>query len=144
MKVSAIILITLVTTGCGMDYHLRKANFHLRLAQARGAVIKTDTIFKTIPVYTETKVYDTIVLRSSIIDTLFINTTKYSVKLKYDTISKTQYVRVECKADTIYIRVPVSVPITIEDPHKANRIWPWIVIFLLAIISALYFYSIKK
>lgn len=144
MKNALIIIALLTITGCGMDYHLRKANYHLRLAQAKGAVIKTDTIYKEVPVYTETKVYDTVVMRHNTTDTLFINTTKYSVKLKYDTITRTQYVRVECKADTVMVTVPVSVPITIEDPFNPYKLWPWIVLIVIALVGALYFYSTRK
>lgn len=144
MRVAAIILLLAVMSGCGMDYHLRRANYHLRLAQAKGAIIKTDTIYKTVSYTVPTKVYDTVVVHDRNTDTLFITNTKYSVKLKYDTITHNQYVRVECKGDTVFIKVPVSVPITIEDPKRISKEWIFIGIFFLLLLIAFIYQSLRS
>lgn len=139
----AAVVLAFLLISCGPAHHLKRANYHLRMAQAKGAVIKTDTIFKTIPIITETKVYDTLVKRESLTDTLFITTTRYSVKLKYDTILKKEFVQVQCKGDTIYKEVPVSVPITIEDPRQK---WgkSWLIALTIAILLFLTVYHLTK
>lgn len=136
MALCGLLCCTLLS--CGSNYHLKRSKYHLSQAIAKGAVIKSDTVFKDIEVITQLKVYDTLVRVDQRVDTLFIRNTKYSVKLKYDTISKTQYVQLECKPDTIRIKVPVQVA-TVITPYNLPK-WIYIAgilaILIILILSA--------
>lgn len=129
-----VIFIALICLSCGANYHLKKANKHLRIAQMKGAKIVPDTIYKTVPIVTDRFVHDTVVSRVNTLDTLIINHTRYRVKLKYDTVTLTEFVEVECKPDTIYREVPVQVPITIK-PNQGFQWW-WIVAVLVVVAIA--------
>ena len=137
-----IILIMIGLLSCGPAHHLKRSAYHLRMAIAKGAVIKTDTVIKEIQVITKEHHYDTLVDIQNIWDTVFIRNTKYSVKLKYDTIRKTEYVNVVCKPDTIKINVPVKVETVITDPGARNVKWiigagllGWLLLILLVVRS---------
>jgi hypothetical protein len=112
------------------------------MAKAKGAIVHQDTIYKTIPVYTETTVYDTIVKHENHYDTLFIDNVKWSLKIKYDTILKNQYVQVKCKGDTIYKEVPVSVPISVYA--KDNKSIIILLTSLLLLLLLIIFVLMKK
>lgn len=132
----------ILCVSCGPSHHLRRADYHIRMAKAKGAEIKTDTIYKTVPIFTETKVYDTVVKSERYYDTIKIDNIKWSVRLKYDTVMKTQFVTVECKGDTIYKEVPVSVPVTIT-PKRNNAPWFIIIIVILSIFLFLEIYKVN-
>ena len=134
MKTLAIITI-LLFASCGANYHLKKANKHLRIAQMKGAKIVADTIYKTVPIITDRFVHDTTVVRTNTRDTLIIDHTKYQVRLKYDTITKTEWMQVECKPDTIYREVPVEVPITIKPPNQGFNWWWLMAALVIAAIA---------
>lgn len=140
---AAIVLLCVLLMGCGANYHLKRSKYHLQMAIAKGAVITADTIFKEIPVVTERMVHDTVVRHTNRTDTLFIKHTKYSVKLKYDTIHKTQYVQVECKPDTILVRVPVKVE-TEVTPYRIPISLYVLGGIALLIIIALSVYALRQ
>jgi hypothetical protein len=50
MRLLLFILSVMVLSSCGPAYHLRKAKKHLLLAEAKGASITADTIFRDVPV----------------------------------------------------------------------------------------------
>lgn len=82
----------------------------LQMAVKKGAKIQTDTVFQN--VVTERTVTDTLTRFQTINrilagDTVVINTFRWKLKERIDTVTKTRYVQVECKPDTL--RVPVEV-----------------------------------
>ncbi len=139
------LLLLLILSSCGPAYHLKKAKKHLLLAEAKGAKITTDTVYKTIPVITKTHVYDTVVIRETLTDTLVITNTKYSVKLKYDTITKKEYVQVICKQDTVFVKVPVKIEKEIKPGFQIPTGFWWVLIFfLIAYFGLKIFEAYKK
>lgn len=128
-----IISMLLLLLSCGANYHLRKAERQINKAIIKGAVINRDTIFKEVPIITDRFVHDTIVERLIQTDTLTIDHIRYKVRLKYDTLTRTEFVQVECKPDTIIREVPVQVTRTIYAPDKSGRYW-WLFFILLSAI----------
>jgi hypothetical protein len=87
-----------------------------------------DTVYvdKTV-IVSETK-FDTVfsILRAT--DTLTIIKDRMITKLKIDTLSKKVFVSVKCPADSIVVRVPVTVTKKID----ADFPWGWIVLAFCA------------
>lgn len=82
----------------------------LQMAVKKGAKVQTDTVFQN--VVTERTVTDTLTKFQTVNrilsgDTVVINTFRWKLKERIDTVTKTRYVQVECKPDTL--RVPVEV-----------------------------------
>lgn len=82
----------------------------LQMAVKKGAKVQTDTVFQN--VVTERTVTDTLTKFQTVNkilagDTVVINTFRWKLKERIDTVTKTRYVQVECKPDTV--RVPVEV-----------------------------------
>ncbi len=140
------LLLLLILSSCvSTKRHLMLAKKHLLLAKAKGAKISVDTVYKTIPVITKTHVYDTVVIRETLTDTLVITNTKYSVKLKYDTITKKEYVQVICKKDTVFVNVPVKVVEEIKPGFQIPAGFWWVLIFFfIAYFGLKIFEAYKK
>lgn len=126
---------SILLSSCGANFHLRKAERQLRKAQIKGAVINADTIFKSVPIITDRFVHDTVVQRLVNTDTLTIDHIRYRIKLKYDTITRTEFVQVECKPDTIVREVPVQITRTITAEKGVD--WGLGIIFFVIAISLL-------
>lgn len=106
----AIVLISLVFSSCTPQQkaqrHLRKAQRHITKARIIDpSSVKTDTIFKEIPVAIPVVKVDTLFKYST--DTLIVE--KDRIKIKYFNLNDTVYIEGECKADTIIKKVPVEV-----------------------------------
>lgn len=105
--VLAIVLIGLLSS-CSPAYHLKKAI-------EKGAEVKGDTVFTD--VITERTITDTITHFQTVRqllagDTVVINTTRWRLKERIDTVTKTRYVQVECKPDTIKVATAVDLDIS--------------------------------
>jgi threonine synthase len=92
----------------------------LQMAIEKGAKVKTDTVFQN--VVTERTVTDTVTRFQTVNkllsgDTVVINTVRWRLKERIDTITKTRYVQVECKPDTL--RIPVAVTTEISAGYTA-------------------------
>jgi len=131
------VCMALLFSGCGVNHHLKRANYHLRMAQAKGAKTRVDTVYKELEVIVPYAVYDTVIDRRFTHDTIYIKHTRYSVKIKYDTLLKREYVRVECKGDTIYVKVPVSVNTTIKEGDSRKWLGVGVVSFLVFLLMAI-------
>lgn len=134
-KLILAFVFAILLSSCGANFHLRKAERQLRKAQIKGAVIKADTIFKSVPIITDRFVHDTVVQRLVNTDTLTIDHVRYRIKLKYDTLTLTEYVQVECKPDTIVREVPVQITRTVTAEKGVN--WGLAIIFFVIAISLL-------
>lgn len=111
------VIIAMILSGCGVNYHLRKAKGHLKKAEQKGAVVDRDTVFKTITVHTPKIEFDTVLRQVNFRDTITVEKDKVITRLKIDTITKEIYVYTECPPDTITVRVPVEVKTNIKTPH---------------------------
>lgn len=121
MKIKLTILI-LILSACGPTYNLKQAKKHLLKAEAKGAKVDRDTVYKEIIV--PKTVTDTVVkfiqFDKLFTDTLTIETTKWKTWTRIDTVNKKIYQQVECKPDTI--RVPISVHTDIKAGYSGWQI----------------------
>jgi hypothetical protein len=110
MRLLLFILSVVVLSSCGPAYHLRKAKKHLLLAEAKGATLKADTVFREIEV--ERVRVDTVVhnvtLEKLMHDTITVVQDNQVVKIKYLSKEKKVYVNVKSTKPHI-VRVPVIV-----------------------------------
>jgi hypothetical protein len=133
MRLLLFILSVMVLSSCGPAYHLRKAKKHLLLAEAKGASITADTIFRDVPV-PQVRVDTTvkfITLEKLLHDTITVVQNKTVVKIKYQEKEKTIYVNVEPEKKKETMRVPVIVNKKIVSGHTNFRL---IMASLLALI----------
>jgi hypothetical protein len=112
-----LIFIILFLWGCSSPEKL------LQKAIDRGAKVTTDTVFQD--VITERTITDTLVHFQTVHkllagDTVTINTVRWRLRERIDTVTKTRYVQVECKPDTI--RVIQAVNTTISAGHSDWRV----------------------
>lgn len=122
MKHTLILLAVIagLLTSCSSRHHLRKMDYHKRMALAKGAVIKTDTVVQVVEFVIPEVVHDTtIVVKEG--ETKTIEKEKVVTvvrRLKGDTIRITQTV----KADTVIKHVRVGYPIEISTGPSTIRI----------------------
>jgi hypothetical protein len=127
-----LLILLILLSSCGANYNLRRMAYHKRMAIAKGAQIKTDTVFTdrvyitpgdstivTLPGSHTTTIRDTIIYQDRI-----------KIRIKRDTIRET--IQVECPPDTVKIRVPVAVTETLCPPPD-NK-WKWIALALAACV----------
>lgn len=111
MKV-LIILAGLILASCGANYHLRRAEHHLKKAELKGALIGSDTVWKSVEIYVPEVTTDT-VFRSLQGDTVRIE--KDRLKIKYVKLpGDSVYIEGKCETDTVKIEVPVTVTKNIQ------------------------------
>jgi hypothetical protein len=110
------------------------AKWHLKQAEKKGAITKTDTVFTDIPVFIEEVKRDSIFF-SLPGDTVRIEKDRLRVtyvRLPGDSV----YIEGECKADTIFQEVATVVYKEIQCPEKPQKIkWWWLVLVGLACIG---------
>lgn len=90
--------------SCGPAWHLQKAI-------EKGAKVKTDTVFQK--VVTERTITDTVTHFQTVRellagDTVTINTVRWRLRERIDTVTKTRYVQVECKPDTVRVATALN------------------------------------
>jgi hypothetical protein len=112
-KLIYLFTLTVIISGCGPAFHLQKAI-------SKGAKVSSDTVWAEIK--TERTITDTVTRFQTVNkllagDTVVVNTTRWRLKERIDTITKTRYVQVECKPDTV--RVPVTVTTEISAGYTA-------------------------
>lgn len=113
--------LVLLLFSCGPTWHLKQAKKHLKIAEAKGAKVSMDTVYRDI--ITERTVTDTLVqfqeVRRLFTDTITVETTKWKTKTKIDTVTKKIFQQVECKPDTV--RVPFEV-LKIKAGHTTGQL----------------------
>lgn len=114
------LLLILMLMSCSSTWrasrHLRIANKHILKAEAFGAVWSADTVYKVVDVVVPQVKIDTLI-QTVQGDTVFIDKERLSLKfirLPGDSI----FIEAECKADTIYKEIPVTVNRQIYTPDK--------------------------
>lgn len=119
--------VCLVCSSCGANYHLRKAERHLKKAELLGSSWRIDTVYKDVPFYVDSVRVDSIFI-AKVGDTVVIE--KERLKLRYIRLAgDSVFIEAECEADTVYQKVPIIVSKTIEA--KVN----WWKYFLLGFVS---------
>lgn len=109
------------------------ANWHLKQAKKKGVNTKVDTVYQEISVVTKEYQIDTVIHSTNIHDTIRFENERVKWKTKYDTISKTVFVDVTCKPDTIKIEVPVSVNTEVK-PEKRIPWWVYAIGLVLCFL----------
>jgi hypothetical protein len=119
MRAIIYIATIILLSGCGANYHLRKAERHLATAVAKGAQVKVDTVFKEIQiekVRVDTVVHN-ITLEKLLRDTITVTQKDVQVKIKYVPKENKVQVRVNSTKPRI-VRVPVIVTKKIMAGHS--------------------------
>jgi|SRR5688572_16963824 len=122
------LLLLVAVVGCSPNYHLKQAERHLRKAEAKGAQVRVDTIYKTISVIVPETRIDTVLTVQNFRDTLVFEKDRIVTRIKFDTLTRQVFVQTICPADTVRIEVPV----TINKEIKSGFPWIW---FIIATIS---------
>lgn len=121
-----LLFVVLFAYGCGPAWHLKQSKRHKLKAIQLGAVIKTDTVFVSVPVFIKEISKDTLFL-SKPGDTVVI--TKDRLKVKYvDLPGDSVYIEGKCDSLVKYVRVPTTVTEVIHNDKVWDKWW----LFLLA------------
>lgn len=134
MRLLPSLLIVAILSSCGVNYNLRRMAYHKRMAIAKGAEFKTDTVFADrVEIIPGDSTVVTLPGKTVIRDTT-IYQDRIKIRIQRDTV--TERIQVECPGDTIRIRVPVAVTETLCPPPD-NK-WKWIsgglFLFLLVLL----------
>jgi hypothetical protein len=117
------LLILLILCSCSANSKLRRAERLIKQAEASGLQWRVDTVYTEIPVIIDSIRVDSIFV-AQVGDTVVIE--KERLKLRYVRLpGDSVYIEAECKADTIFQKVPVTVTKTIQA--KTN--W-WLYFFV--------------
>jgi hypothetical protein len=130
MKKTFTFLLLITLSSCGVNYNLHRMAYHKRMAIAKGAEIKSDTVF-TDRVYITPGDSTTVFLPGvTIIRDTTIYQDRIKIRIRRDTVR--EMIQVECPPDTVKIRVPVAVNETLCPPPD-NK-WKWIAGILACIV----------
>lgn len=138
----ASLFAAVVLTSCGSNYHLRRAEHHLKKADLKGAVIASDTVYieklVTVPeVKTDT------VFKSEVGDTVFIAQDR--LKIKYVRLpGDSVFIEGKCESDTVRISVPVTITKEIYPAKGWKDYLPWILVILAVAVVAYLLRTFKK
>ena len=120
------LIIIFLLFSCGSAYHLRRAAYHVRKAEEKGATWKRDTVYQKIEVVRpeirtdtvfQTKVGDTVVIEKDRLKVVY-------VRLPGDSV----FIKGECKTDTVRIEVPTVVNNEIKAAPPKVKWWQWLLI----------------
>jgi len=142
MQTKAIILASLIilTASCGPNYHLKRSQYHKRMAIAKGAEIKSDTVYTDRVVITPGD--STVVTLPGANTVTFRDTVIYQdrikIRVRRDTLRET--IHVECPPDTVRISVPIAVHETIKCGIPW---WIWAIIGALGAVIVAFFVAIN-
>lgn len=125
-----LLLLTSCSEAFRANRHLKRAQFHQRMAYALGADVenKTDTVYKEI--ITPVHHFDTLTQVNNFTDTIYTVKDRIITKIKIDVQKKTVYEKVQCPNDTI--KVPIYITKTVKmETHSGQVIkWWWLLIAL--------------
>lgn len=138
-------MLAFLLSSCGVNHHLRKAEKHLRKAEALGAKVKADTLWRTLEIPVPVIEFDTVLRVDHFRDTITVQNDKVVTRLKYDTITKMMYMSSECTPDTIKIKVPVIVNKEIKSPRGFWYYFQFIAIALVVgfILGAVFWAALR-
>lgn len=130
------LLLALILCSCSANYHLRRAEYHLKKADLKGAITTADTVYKFIEIPVPAVSYDT-VFQSEENDTVYIS--KDRLKIKYVNLpGDSVFIEGKCEPDTIIQKVPITITKEIKPNKGFWYYFPW-VLFVLALGAIAYF-----
>jgi hypothetical protein len=136
MRTLIILSSLLILSACSSNFHLKRAEHHLKKAQLKGAVIEADTVYIKKTVFVPEVKTDT-VFHSEEGDTVFIS--KDRLKIKYVRLpGDSVFIEGKCESDTVVVKVPVTITKTIKPNKGFWFYFPWL-LFVLALAAVAYF-----
>jgi hypothetical protein len=127
-----LVFLLIVLSSCASNKanrKLKRANRLIGEAEQLGVKWKSDTIFKTIPVFIESVKYDSI-FTSRQGDTIFIE--KERLKIKYVRLpGDSVYIEGKCDSVTVIKEVPISVTKEIKTGLGVLTVVQWSVLALI-------------
>jgi hypothetical protein len=133
-SLSALLVALIMLSSCSdrarATWHLKRAQSHIRKAEALGAKSESDTVYVKKTVLVPEVRVDTIV-QSKVGDTIRIE--KEKLRIKYVKLpGDSVYVQGKCISDTVRISVPFTVTKEISVPYQPRFKWWLLVISFLA------------
>lgn len=132
MKLYSLVFLLIILSSCASNKanrKLKRANKLIAQAEQLGVKWKSDTIFKTIPVFIESVKYDSI-FTSLQGDTVYLE--KDRLKIKYVRLpGDSVFIEGRCEADTVKIEVPISVTKTVTTGLGVLTVVQWSVLALI-------------
>lgn len=140
-----LLILSVLISSCGPNHYLRKANKAWGKAIAKGAIVKSDTLWKVMEVPVPIITKDTVFKVKSFHDTITINQDNIITRFKYDTVSQIMYLESQCISDTIRIKTPVIVNKEIKTPRGFWYYFKFIAIALVVgfILGAIFWASVR-
>lgn len=132
--------------SCSPTTKLKRAKRLIALAEAQGAVWKTDTLWQTKTVIVPETHFDTVLRQVNFRDTIIVQKDKVVTKLKIDTVRKEIFVSTDCPPDTVVVKVPVEVNRELSAPGytKFGMIWRVGLGFIVGLIVGYIVRSVTK
>jgi hypothetical protein len=142
MKNLVLIIITILLSSCGCNWHLKKAEKKCGYSTSTEVVTIRDTI------YTERVVKDTIFSFTNSSDTVVLKQNNMQIKYYYNTHDSTVYIKGECKTDTIYKDRVVTInnknyEWSLKEAIKSNLLWIGLILFIVLILLIAYRFFFK-
>jgi|LakMenE01Jun11ns_1017448.scaffolds.fasta_scaffold9813719_3 hypothetical protein len=133
VKKIIILIVTLMLSSCGCNYHLKKVEKKCGYSTSTEVVTFHDTI------YTERIVKDTIFSFTNSSDTIILKQDNLQIKYFYNTHDSTVYIKGECKTDTIYKDRVVTInnktyEWSLKEAIKSNLLWIGLILFIVLIL----------
>ena len=133
VKKIIILIVTLMLSSCGCNYHLKKVEKKCGYSTSTEVVTFHDTI------YTERVVKDTIFSFTNSSDTVILKQDNLQIKYFYNTHDSTVYIKGECKTDTIYKDRIVTInnktyEWSLKEAIKSNLLWIGLILFIVLIL----------
>ena len=142
VKKIIILIVTLMLSSCGCNYHLKKVEKKCGYSTSTEVVTFHDTI------YTERVVKDTIFSFTNSSDTVILKQDNLQIKYYYNTHDSTVYIKGECKTDTIYKDRVVTInnktyEWSLKEAIKSNLLWIGLLLFIVLILLIAYKFILK-
>jgi hypothetical protein len=142
VKKIIILIVTLMLSSCGCNYHLKKVEKKCGYSTSTEVVTFHDTI------YTERIVKDTIFSFTNSSDTIILKQDNLQIKYFYNTHDSTVYIKGECKTDTIYKDRVVTInnktyEWSLKEAIKSNLLWIGLILFIVLILLIAYKFILK-
>lgn len=142
VKKIIILIVTLMLSSCGCNYHLKKVKKKCGYSTSTEVVTFHDTI------YTERIVKDTIFSFTNSSDTVILKQDNLQIKYFYNTHDSTVYIKGECKTDTIYKDRVVTInnktyEWSLKEAIKSNLLWIGLILFIVLILLMAYKFILK-
>jgi hypothetical protein len=139
MKYLLYIILLLLLASCGQRFHVKRAEFHLRKAQEKGAQVNIDTLVKINKITLKGLKVEFTPKPITLNDTIYFSKEKVVTKvvLKHDSI----FVETNCP-DTVFHFKERTITKTIT---AINKSWlKWWMLLIAAMLGAILFGILKR